>query len=167
MIELSKERIEQILHEETAENEELTTILRSIYTRYMHLYENYFTDIDALTDEKIAELGKYHEETKSLAKYYYLDIPLDIWAGLEAFDNEYTSRLLGPDWHDFLYDTYRDFKEKDNNKKDDSKASYSKQTLSDFYDVMNYIFRNDFGTESKHIEEVKDGILALLFGKSR
>ena len=30
MVELSKERIEQILHEETAKKEELETILRSI-----------------------------------------------------------------------------------------------------------------------------------------
>ena len=78
MVELSKERVEQILHEETMKKEELETILRSIYTRYMHLFENYFADLDALNDDKVAELKKYHEETKSLVRYYYLDIPQDI-----------------------------------------------------------------------------------------
>lgn len=39
MVGLSNERIEQILHEETAKKEELQTILRGIYTRYMRLYE--------------------------------------------------------------------------------------------------------------------------------
>ena len=56
MIELTDKRIEQILHEETASKEELGTILRGIYTRYMCLYERYFADIDALNDDKIAEL---------------------------------------------------------------------------------------------------------------
>ena len=56
MVELSNRRIEQILHEETAKKEELATILRGIYTRYMHLYESYFADIDALSDDKVAEL---------------------------------------------------------------------------------------------------------------
>ena len=37
MIELSKERIAQILHEETVKKEDADTILRSIYTRYMCL----------------------------------------------------------------------------------------------------------------------------------
>ena len=61
MVELSNERIEQILHQETAKKEELATILRGIYTRYMRLYEKLFADIDALNDEKITELRKYHE----------------------------------------------------------------------------------------------------------
>ena len=45
MIELSNERIEQILHEETVKEEKVSTILRGIYTRYMRLYEKYFSDI--------------------------------------------------------------------------------------------------------------------------
>lgn len=44
MIELSHERIEQILHEETVKKEDLDTILRGIYFRYMRLYERYFAD---------------------------------------------------------------------------------------------------------------------------
>ena len=83
MVELNNERIEQILHEETTKKEELETILRSIYNRYMWLYEKYFADIDALNDEKIAELTNYHEETLSLVKYYYMDIPLDICVGIK------------------------------------------------------------------------------------
>ena len=43
MVELSNERISKILHEETAKKEELSTILRGIYTRYMHLFEKYFS----------------------------------------------------------------------------------------------------------------------------
>ena len=55
MVELSNERIEQILHEETKKTEALPTILRGIYTRYMRLYERYFADVDALNDGRIAE----------------------------------------------------------------------------------------------------------------
>ena len=55
MVELSNERIEQILHEETKKTEALPTILRGIYSRYMNLYEQYFADIDALNDDQIAE----------------------------------------------------------------------------------------------------------------
>ena len=54
MIELSIERVDQILHQETPKKEELATILRGIYTRYMCLYEKYFADIDALNDDTIA-----------------------------------------------------------------------------------------------------------------
>ena len=112
MVELSKERIEQILHEETMKKEELETILRSIYTRYMRLYEKYFADIDALNDDEVAELRKYHEETRSLVRYYYMDIPLDICMGLKEFENKYSANLLGPEWHEYLFDSYEEFKEK-------------------------------------------------------
>ena len=67
MIELSNERIEEILHKETGKTEELTTILRGIYIRYMRLYERYYADIDALNDDVIAELKNYLEETKACA----------------------------------------------------------------------------------------------------
>ena len=53
----------------------MATLLRSIYTRYMRLFEGYFADIDALNDTKIAQFRKYHEETCSLVRYYYMDIP--------------------------------------------------------------------------------------------
>ena len=35
MVKLSAERVDEILHKETGRTEELTTILRSIYTRYI------------------------------------------------------------------------------------------------------------------------------------
>ena len=69
MLELSNERVGQILHQETLQTEELPTILRAIYTRYMRLYEKIYADIEALNDAEIARLREYHEETKSLVKY--------------------------------------------------------------------------------------------------
>ena len=77
----------------------------------MRLYERYYADIDALNDDVIAELKNYHEETKSLCKCYYMDIPLDICTGLIEFDNEYSDKLLGDDWHKFLLDSYKDFRD--------------------------------------------------------
>ena len=55
MMELSNERVAQIMNEETLQTVELPTLLRSIYSRYMRLYEQYFEDIDALNEEKLAE----------------------------------------------------------------------------------------------------------------
>ena len=72
MVELSRERIEQMLQEETAKKEELANILRGIYTRYMRLYEKYLADIDALNDDEIGKLRAFHEETRSLFRYYYI-----------------------------------------------------------------------------------------------
>ena len=66
MVELSLERIDEMLHKETLKKEETTTILRCVFSRYMQLYERYLADIDALNDEMIAELKAYHEETRSL-----------------------------------------------------------------------------------------------------
>ena len=109
MVELSKERIEQILHEETAKKEDPETILRSIYTRYMRLYEQLFADIDALDDDQIAVLRNYHDETRSLVRYYYMDIPLDICKGIEEFENKYTEGLLGKEWQKNLFDRYKAF----------------------------------------------------------
>ena len=168
MIELSKERIEKILYEETAKNEALATILRSIYTRYMLLYERYFADIDALNDERIAEFRNYREETISLIKYYYLDIPQDICEDLNEFENEYNDKLLGSDWHKYLFDRYEEFKKKSesrNKSEEYLKAEFSKQTLSDFYEAMDYIFRESLGTNEKTTGDVLNGVAGLLFGK--
>jgi len=167
MIELSNERIEEILHKETVKKEELGTILRAVYSRYMHLYEAYFADIDALNEDKIAELKKYHEETGSLVKYYYMDIPLDICVGLREFEDNYSANLLGPEWHKYLMDSYEDFKKnnKDKYKKESLKAEFAKQTLASFYDAMGYVFREGFGTGSQTADSVVSGITGLLFGK--
>lgn len=112
MIELSNERLEQMLHKETAKKEELGTILRGVYARYMHLYEAYLADIDALNDARIAELRKYQEETESLVKYYYMDIPPDICLRLREFEEEYGALLLGPEWRKHLSDSFEDFRKK-------------------------------------------------------
>jgi predicted transcriptional regulator len=167
MTELSTERIGKILHEETASKEELATILRGVYTRYMHLYERYFADIDALKDDKIAELRNYHEETRSFVKYYYLDIPLDTCTELEEFDKEYTEELLGPEWNKYLLDRYKEYK-RDNKSKNKSeetfKAEFAKHTLSNFYDVMDYVFRDSFSTNSETAKDMESGLIGMLFG---
>ena len=165
MVELSNERIGQILHEETAKTEELTTILRGIYTRYMRLYEKYFADIDALNNAKIAELRKYHEETGSLVRYYYMDIPQDICEGIKEFENKYSANLLGPDWHDYLFRVYQEFRK--GSTATDIKAEFSKQALAAFYEAMDYIFREGFGTGSQTVKDVVRGITGLLFGKEK
>lgn len=169
MIELSNERIEQILHEETAKKEELDTILRGIYTRYMLLYENYLADIDALNEDKIAEMRNYHEETGSLIKYYYMDIPQDICILIEEFEKEYNSKLLGPGWHEFLFSTYEEFKgeNQDEEKSEELlKAEFSEQALSYFYKAMDYVFREGFDTESKTVEQATGWLSGQLFEKA-
>ena len=167
MIDLSNERIEKILHEETAKTEELTTILRSIYTRYMRLYEAYFADINALDDEKIAKLKKYNEVTKSLVKYYYMDIPHDISVGLKEFEKEFNAKLLGAGWREYISGNYKEFRDKNffrEKSEEDIKAEFTEQALNTFYDAMDYIFRGGFGTESQTAKETIDGLSGLLFG---
>ena len=167
MTELSSERVDEILHKETMKTEELVTILRAIYTRYMHLYENYFADIDALDDDAIAELKKYHEETISLMKYYYMDIPHDVCAALDDFDQKYTNKLLGAQWHKLLYESYDEFLEENSGNNINEKcikADFSKLIMKEFYDSMEYIFRGDFGSSSKTGEMILDGIKGLIFG---
>lgn len=168
MIELSHERVEQILHEETPKTEELSTILRGIYTRYMRLYERYFADIDALNDDKIAEFKEYYEETRSLMKYYYMDIPQDICTELLEFDDEYSAKLLGNDWHKYISNSYSNYKSlyKEKGKSEEGlKAEYSEQILEAFYDAMDSIFRKGFETESEEAEQVTKGLTDLLFGE--
>ncbi len=168
MIELSKERIAQILHDETFKTEDLKTILRAIYNRYMHLYEDYFADIDALNDEKVAELRKYHEETKSLIKYYYMDIPLDVCLGIYDFEGKYSTKLLGTEWHDFLFGSYKEFTDKIENwgKSEDAlKAEYKELIMDGFYDAMGDVFRDGFGTGGATAEKVMNGLKDLMSGK--
>jgi hypothetical protein len=168
MIELSNERVEKILKEETMKTVELPTILRAIYGRYMHLYEDYFSDPDALTDEKIAEMKKYHEETISLLKYYYMDIPLDICVYIHEFDKEYTNHLLGTDWKKYLSDGFKEFKGKAEKWGKDEKllkAEYKAKVLEAFYGEMGYVFRDGFNTSSKTHESVMGVFKGLLFGK--
>ena len=165
MVELSNERIGQILHEETVKTEETATILRSIYIRYMRLYEKYFADIDALNNAEIARLRKYHEETVSLVKYYYMDIPQDICEGIKEFETKYGANLLGPEWHEYLFRIYQEFRK--GSKAKDIKADFSKQALEAFYEAMDYIFREGFGTGSQTVKDAVSGIAGLLFGKEK
>ena len=168
MVELSNERIGQILHEETTKKEESETILRGIYTRYMRLFEKYLADIDALNDEKIAEFKKYHEETRSLIKYYYMDIPQDVCAGINEFEEKAGDKLLGREWKKALYDAYTEFREKckvRDRSEEYYQEAFKKEALKAFYDAMDYVFRSGFGTGSQTVQEVIGGITGLLFGK--
>ena len=168
MIELSKERVDEILNEETLKTVELPKLLRAIYNRYRQLYENYFADLDALNDEKVAELRNYHEETKSLIKYYYMDIPYDVCEELEDFEEKYGTKLLGADWHENLTKIYEEFegKAEDLGKSEEElKAEFKEEILGGFYDAMSDAFRVGFGTSSKTHEKVVDGIKGLFFGK--
>ena len=167
MVELSNERVDQILHEETHKTEELITILRGIYIRYMRLYERYFADIDALNDDRIAELYKFHEETKSLIKYYYMDIPLDICTALIEFDKQYSAKLLGTHWRRYIFDSFNEFKSDNGDKSEKClKADFEDKILTAFYETMDYILRDGFGTGSESAKEIKDGLADLLFGEA-
>ena len=168
MVELSNERVEAILKGETQKTTELATILRAIYTRYMRLYEKYFADIDALNNDKIAELNRYHEETWSLVKYYYMDIPHDVCLDLKDFDEKYGAKLLGPSWHANLFDLYDDFKAKNRDKTEEwVKEEFRKEALDAFYEAMGSVFRQGFGTESKNTANFVEGIRGLIFGKDK
>lgn len=170
MIQLSNETIDRILHRETAKKEDLSTILRALYARYMRLYERYFADLDALDDDVIAEMRKYHEETLSLAKVYYMDIPQDICTKLEEFEEKYGARLLGPSWRRVLWDSYEEYRKKSGAKQLNGKtlkAEFAQQGLKAFYESMGYIFREGFGTESQAAKHVLNGISELFFGKEK
>ena len=170
MVELSNERMGQILHEETAKTEELTTILRSIYTRYMRLYEKYFSDIDALNNDTISELRKYNEETKSLVRYYYLDIPQDISEGIKEIESKSVANLLGPKWRKFLSDSYAAFKEENDDEYRNEKSlkeAYAKQAMEEFYETMDDVFREGFGTVSQSAKDFSNGLSGLLFGTEK
>ena len=136
----------------------------------MRLYERYFADIDALNDDVVAELKEYHEETKSLCRHYYMDIPLDICAGLSEFNNEYVDKLLGDNWHKFLFDSYDDFRnENEDEEKSEKrlKAEFAEKRLTSFYEVMDYVLRDAFNTNSKSAENVASGITSLLFREAK
>ena len=168
MVELSNERIEQMLHEETKKTEEVPTILRGIYARYMNLYEHYIADMETLNDDRIAEFRKYHEETRSLIKYYYMDIPQDVCLGIREFEEKSTDRLLGREWKRYLYDAYDEFKDNCDEwdmSEDYYKAAFKKKVLKEFYESMETVFRSGFGTESQTSNELFGGISKLLFGK--
>ena len=97
-----------------------------------------------------------------------MDIPLDICMGLKEFENKYSANLLGSEWHDYLFDSFEDFREKNRGKNTSDeclKAQFTKQTLNAFYEAMDYVFREGFGTGSQTARKVVSGITGLLFGK--
>jgi len=168
MVELSNERVEAILKEETSKTTELATILRAIYIRYMRMYERYFDDMESLTEEAVTEMKKYHEETVSLVKYYYMDIPQDVCTELKEFDEKYYDTLFGPEWDRKLREGFRAFR---NEHWDMSekwvKEQFKKKALDTFYEDMGSVFRPGFKTDSKAAEGVINGISELLFGKGK
>ena len=164
MVELTYEKIDKILHEETLKSEDARTIQRALYNRNMCLYEKYLSDIDALNDETIAEMKKYHEETKSLLKYYRMDIPQDTSDGLDAFNKKFTDRILGPDWRDFLSHTYEEFKDDYENygkSEECLKKEFEEKVLVEFYAKMDDVFRDGFGTSSQSANNAFEGIAAI------
>jgi predicted transcriptional regulator len=167
MVELSNERIEQILHEETKKTEDMKTILRGIYLRYMNLFERYIADFDTLKNDKIDEFKKQHEETQSLIRYYYMDIPQDVCSAIGEFEKNSCENLLGRDWKKNLHDAYEEFKYKcmDSDMSEDYyRAEFKKTALDEFYKSMEEIFRSGFGTESESEKATYAGISGLLFG---
>ena len=164
MTQLSIERVEKILREETPKKEDLSTILRGIYTRFLRQYESYFEDINALNDKKIAELREYNNETRSLVKYYYLDIPQNICEALEEFEKEVNAKLLGPDWHKYLFESYENFRDKNWDVSENAlKAKFREQSMSTFYEIMDYIFREGFGTADRTTENTLSEIIEKFF----
>lgn len=166
MLELSSKRIDQILQEETPKTVVLSTVLRAIYYRYMTLYERYFAQIESLNDEKIAELRKYHEETRSLFRYYYMDIPQDVCMDIEEFEKKHSDKILGSVWRGYLDENYQEFVD-DHDDEEISEsallAEFKKMNLEGFYDEMEDVFRDGFGTGSKHREGIINGLSGLLF----
>lgn len=167
MVELSKERMEQMLHEETAKKEDQGAILRAVYTRYMQIFEKYIQNLDTLDDEQIAEMRKYHLETISLVKYYYMDIPHDVATGIREYEKKVCDLLLGEDWHKNLTDSFEEYKRRNKiygKNEEELRAEYKRESLEGFYDVMDYVFRSGFGTESETAKDVFGGLSGLLFG---
>jgi hypothetical protein len=116
----------------------------------------------------IAELNQYQEETRSLVKYYYMDIPQEVCDGLRKFDDKYGDKLLGPDWKKTLSDTYKYFRGKNWSKSEEwVKAEFRKQAMDAFYKAMGSVFRQGFGSDSKVVERVVDGIKGLFFADSQ
>lgn len=86
---------------------------------------------------------------------------------LEEFDETYTAKLLGADWHKILTDAYKEFRAeyKNRNKSEEClKAEFSEQCLEAFYKAMEEVFREGFGTGSKKAENFVSGLAGLLFG---
>lgn len=167
MIQLSNERAEQIIQEETKKTQPLPQLLRAIYTRYMNLYEDYIANMFDLTSEKVAEYKKQNDETICLVRYYFMDIPQDVCEGIFDFEEKVGDKLLGPEWKTNLYDAYEEFKDKSDEwdmTEDYYKGAFKKYALKEFYEVMENIFRDGFSTHSERAKNIFSGIKSLIFG---
>ena len=90
--------------------------------------------------------------------------------GIKEFETKYSSNLLGPEWHEYLFESYKEFREnsKDKYKNEEfCKAEFTKQALDYFYEAMEYVFREGFGTESQTAKNTISSIKELLFGKQK
>ena len=99
-----------------------------------------------------------------------MDLPQDVCSGIKEFEKKYSSNLLGSRWHKYLFDSYKEFKEKSQDKDKSEefyKAEFTKQALDYFYEAMDYIFRDAFGTESQTVKNTISSLKELLFGKEK
>lgn len=99
---------------------------------------------------------------------YYMDIPQDTCTGIKEFEKEYSANLLGSEWHEYLFRAYEDFKKesKARNKNEEYyKAEFTRRVLEYFYEAMDYVFREGFGTGSKTTDNILSGLAGLFFGK--
>ena len=97
-----------------------------------------------------------------------MDIPVDICMALDAFEDKDCAKLLGPDWKEFLYDRYVDFKDDSlfsGKSEADLKREFAQKYLDSFYEEMGTVFRTGFGSGSRTAEHLFKGIEQLAFGK--
>jgi hypothetical protein len=87
---------------------------------------------------------------------------------IKEFENKYCAKLLGSDWHDYILKNFEDFRENSRSRdksEEHLRAEFTGEALSAFYEVMDYIFREGFGTESRAAKTLVSGIKDLFFGK--
>ena len=96
-----------------------------------------------------------------------MDIPLDICTSLIEFDKKYSAKLLGSRWQRFLFDCFNEFKSENGDKSEEClEADFEDKILTAFYETMDYIFRDGFGTGSEFAKGIKEGLADLLFGEA-
>ena len=166
MVELSPERIEEILHKETVKEEDPKTVMRAVYNRYRCVFEQYIDQIFEMNQSKIDEFNKYHQETNSLIKYYFVDIPMDTCAALAKFEHDVMDYMLGPDWQRVILNGFEEFKRKNKNKyrlanEETWRKKFKEELLSMFYVSMESAFRVSFESGSKAAEGLMDGLSAI------
>ena len=87
---------------------------------------------------------------------------------LYDYDEEYTKKLIGPDWKKYIADSFKEFKAENRDKfksEELMKAEFQEQNLNAFYVSMDEIFRDGFGTGSETAKKATNWFAGLLFGK--